>query len=640
MRRVVLGTAGHIDHGKTALIKLLTGYDCDRLPEEKARGITIELGFTHMTLPDSTQIGIVDVPGHERFVRTMVSGAAGIDMVMLVVAADEGIMPQTVEHLAICKILGIRRGLIAVTKADLADEDLLLLVHGEIESLVSGTFLERAPIVNVSSVTGQGKDELTAAIARVAEQVAAKTTDGVFRLPIDRVFTMKGFGTVVTGTCISGCIKTGEEVAALPSGLATRIRGIQVHSEPVEEAFAGQRVAINLQGVERDQVERGDMLIRPGSISATYMCDVMIEILPSCPRPLRYRSRTRMHVFTREAMARVIPMSAEVLEPGSSGWGQLRLEEPLVLAPGDRFVLRSYSPMTTIGGGAVVHPCPVKHKRPFEETVHDLEILHSGDSASQIMALIRQSAGNGIALQKISFLTRLSQKEISETIKKLSSQGDIARFDQEQEAYASTTWISDFGKKAVDFIAAYHRKNPMAAGPAKSAVMEAMGKNVNPKLSAKILAGLIKEGRAIADVNTVHLPSHDPAAVGLGARIRQKILEKIEAAGLEAPIQKELIEIEPGREKEAEEILNQLTAEGLVVRAGLQLYFSPKAIDQAAQKVAEYLQTHDKIDAQGFKALFGLSRKYTIPLGEHLDELKVTLRIGDARILRKKSGVG
>ena len=378
MKHIVMGTAGHVDHGKTALIKRLTGVDTDRLKEEKERGITIELGFASLSLPDGRVLGVVDVPGHERFVRNMVAGAAGIDLVVMVIAADEGVMPQTREHLQICTLLGIRKGFVALTKIDMVDEEWLTLVREDVREFLRGTFLEDAPVVPVSSLTGAGFPELIETIARVADEVEEAADVGLFRLPVDRVFTMKGFGTVVTGTLTSGRVTTGEEVEIYPAGLRARVRGIQVHNQPVDTAEAGQRTAVNLQGVDRAVIERGYLLAGKGALAVSQRLDCLYRHLAGAARKLKNRALVRLHTGTSEVMARMILLDRDELEPGEEANAQLVLDAPLAVVAGDRFVVRSYSPVTTVGGGVILDPLSAKHKRFAQEVLEEFRLLSGG----------------------------------------------------------------------------------------------------------------------------------------------------------------------------------------------------------------------------------------------------------------------
>ena len=442
MKHFVLGTAGHVDHGKTALIKALTGVDTDRLKEEKERGITIELGFASLTLPSGHTIGIVDVPGHERFIKNMVSGAAGIDLVMLVIAADEGIMPQTKEHLHICSLLGITKGLVALTKIDLVEKDWLELVKSETAEFLQGSFLEGAPIIPVSAIKQENLADLVKAIDETVGQIAVKADDGIFRLPVDRVFTMKGFGTVVTGTLISDHIKVGEEVQILPAEISSRIRGIQVHNLPVDEALSGQRTAINLQGVEKSSVNRGDVLVRPQTVSPSQRLDTFVEYLSTNTKNLKNRALVRLHTGTSEIIARIVLLISNELKPGEKTFAQLVLAKEDVIVAGDHFVLRSYSPVTTIGGGLIFDPLPSKHKRHNGKVISDLNILQSGSLPERISVIMERTGFAGINLRGLAFRLGINTKKIKEALEDLFSRRKAILLDSED-----TTVISAYYSK-------------------------------------------------------------------------------------------------------------------------------------------------------------------------------------------------
>ena len=412
MKHLILGTAGHIDHGKTSLVKALTGIDTDRLKEEKARGITIELGFAHLDLPGGYELGIVDVPGHERFVCSMVAGVGGMDLVMLVIAADEGVMPQTREHLDICQLLGVKKGLVALTKIDMVDPDWLGLVTEEVRDYLAGSFLEAAPIMPISSRTGEGLDRLKGELARLAGEVEEKKGEGPFRLPVDRVFTITGFGTVVTGTLLSGEISVGDEVEVLPGALPCRVRGIQTHGKKADKGFAGQRVAVNLQGVEHTEIFRGDIVVPRGIYRPTRTIDARLNYLPAAPRELKHRATLRLHSATYEVPAKVILIDRDVLLPGESAYVQLRLAKPVLLLPGDPFVLRTYSPQATLAGGTVLDPSPLRRRRRSSEALSLLEAIENGEDVEKIRLMVAASLLSGLSLEEIVNRTGMSVKKI------------------------------------------------------------------------------------------------------------------------------------------------------------------------------------------------------------------------------------
>ncbi|MCP4688561.1 MAG: selenocysteine-specific translation elongation factor, partial [Desulfobacterales bacterium] len=401
MKQIILGTAGHIDHGKTSLIKALTGTDTDRLKEEKLRGITIELGFASLDLPGGRRLGVVDVPGHEKFVKNMVAGATGIDIVVMVIAADEGVMPQTREHMEICSLLGVKHGFVAMTKIDMVEEDWLELVQEDVSEFMIGTFLEDAPIIPCSSATGEGLSDITDALETLAGEIPNRPPSSLFRLPVDRVFTMKGFGTVITGTLTSGRIRVGDPIMIYPSGVTSKVRGIQVHNQAVEEAEAGTRTAINFQGLEKASVQRGEVLADPGSLVSSYMVDISLHFLKSNKKPVKNRVRVRFHGGTSEILGNLILLDREELPPGETIVAQLRLDAPTAPVKDDRFVLRSYSPVRTIGGGHVLNPMPRKHKRFKPEVIEGLKSLDGSDPEGVISYHLTESGYLGASLAQL-----------------------------------------------------------------------------------------------------------------------------------------------------------------------------------------------------------------------------------------------
>jgi len=634
-RRLVMGTAGHIDHGKTALIKLLTGVDCDRLPEEKARGITIELGFAHLTLPSGDVVGVVDVPGHERFVRTMVAGAAGIDFALLVIAADEGVMPQTREHLAICRLLGIRHGLIALTKIDLVDGDTRELARAEAADFVAGTFLEGAPIVPVSAVTGEGQDDILAAIDRTARETTERSDSGIFRLPVDRVFTIKGFGVVATGACIGGRIAVGDEVDILPAGGRARVRGLQVHGEPVDSAGAGQRTAVNLQGVEVADVERGAVLATPGALEPTSMIDVDAELLSGAARALKRRALVRVHCGARETAARAVPLSAETLEPGGRGAMQLRLAAPLVALPGDRFVLRLPSPAATIGGGVVLHPRPRKHRAPYDETLADLATLRTGDLTARLVVFCRQAGRSGLPFARLPALLGVGEKTLRAECQKLLGAKRLVQVDAESERLVTAEIFAELKDDIVAFLTAFHRERPAEAGVNRAELLTQPAKGADPKAMSKALAVLVAEGRAALEGGLARLSDHAAHAGDELQKVVETVAEIARGAGLAAPTMKDLHD-RIGDAKLLKTALDMLVQEKRLTRLGESLFCDAPALAEAERTIMDYLAAHGEIDAQGMKTLFHLSRKWAIPLSEYFDAKRITLRVGDKRVLRKR----
>ncbi len=637
MKHFVLGTAGHVDHGKTALIKALTGVDTDRLKEEKQRGITIELGFASLTLPSGQTLGIVDVPGHEKFIKHMVSGAAGIDVVLLVIAADEGIMPQTKEHLHICSLLGISQGIIALTKTDLVDQDWLVLVQSEINDFFKGTFLESAPVIPVSAVKREGLSELIQALDTTIGKIAEKTDDGIFRLPVDRVFTMKGFGTIVTGTLVSDHIKTGEEVQILPENISARIRGIQVHNQPVEEAWTGQRTAINLQGIEKTLVERGNVLVRPRSVRPTRRLDVFVEYLPSNTKNLKNRSLVRLHTGTSEIISRIILLEKDELAPGQKGFAQLVLSEKDVVVAGDHFVLRSYSPVTTIGGGQVIDPLPKKHKRLNRKIIDDLNLLQKGTLSEKISVMLERNGFTGINLQNMAFRLGMKAKKIKDTLDTLFSDRTAFLLDSDDTTVISARFFNQLEEIIVGHITDYHKKNPLKEGVSKEELKVSVGNDVAPKLFNMVLNSLNKKGVVVSDKETVRSTKHQVELAGDLDSLRREIAGIYRESGLTPPFLTDVINKFGDRKNKARSIISLMLKEGELIKINEELCFSGECLNELRNSYKAMLIKEGKATPASFKDLTGLSRKYIIPLMEYFDMDKLTVRVGDHRVLREKT---
>ncbi len=467
MKHLILGTAGHIDHGKTSLVKALTGTNTDRLKEEKERGITIELGFAHLELPGDIQFGIVDVPGHERFVRAMVAGVGGMDLVMLVIAADEGVMPQTREHLEICQLLGVKQGLVALTKCDMVDEEWLQLVVEEVRDYLAGSFLEEAAIIPVSSKTAHGVDKLRSALGQLANEVQEKSVDGSFRLPVDRVFTVPGFGTVVTGTLLSGEIATGDEVEILPSALASRVRSVQSHGRKTQRGSAGQRLAVNIQGIDHNDMSRGDVVVPRGVFRATRTVDARIDYLSSAPRDLKHRATLRLHSATYEVSAQVILLDRDTLAPGESAFVQLRLKSPVLLLPGDYFIVRSYSPQITVGGGTVIDPAPPRRRRRSAQALELLHALDEGEDADKLLLLTQESLLSGLTLEELVIRSGLSEKRIEAPLAGLLSQGLIVQVVRKPRIFLAKEAFESLKSLLVAGLEDYVQENPLKEGIGK-----------------------------------------------------------------------------------------------------------------------------------------------------------------------------
>lgn len=636
MKHVILGTAGHIDHGKTSLVKALTGVDTDRLKEEKERGITIELGFTFLDLPSGIRLGIIDVPGHEKFVKHMVGGVWGIDLVALVIAADEGVMPQTREHLDICKLLGVKKGLVVLTKVDLVDGDLLELVQEEVSKIVQDTFLRGAPILSVSSVTGQGIPQLASTLDHLSQEIEGRPADGLFRLPIDRVFTMKGFGTVVTGTMISGSLSLGETVQILPSGTEGKVRNLQVYNRSVERAVAGERTAVNLQGIEMSAIERGDVLTRPNTLRPTQLIEAYLEYLPDAPRPLKHRTKARFHIGTALTHASVFLLDREELSPGEGGFVQLRLERPVVALPQDRFVIRGSAAIQTVGGGTILDSHPDKHRRFSPSVIADLSLLKDGTNEQALRQHIRHSGMGGITLEDLSNRVEVSPGEIQANIRKMAEKGDLLFIDPEKLKVIEKGQYQGLRELVLAQLGEFHRRSPMKSGLSKEELRTKLPPEVDIKLFQILINQLIQSKEVVLEKDKLRLPVHQISSAdekGLVKRVEASVLK----GGLQPPSPKELSEEWSEREEEVRAIFEHLTHEGVLVKIKGEIYVHRVSFENLKEELVAYLKSHQEITTPQFKEMTRASRKYAIPLIEYFDQSKLTLRIGEKRVLRGSS---
>ena len=634
MKQVILGTAGHIDHGKTSLVKAMTGIDTDRLKEEKERGITIELGFAHLELPGGQTLGIVDVPGHEKFVKHMVAGATGIDLVALVIAADEGVMPQTREHLEICQLLKVKRGLIVLTKVDMVDSDWLELVKEDVSKYMAETFLANAPIVEVSAVTGQGLPDLIKVLDGLVKEVPERETGSFFRLPIDRVFIMKGFGTVVTGTSISGKIRTGDEVTIFPRRISTRIRGIQVHNREVDEVTAGLRTAINLQGIEKEQIERGDVLATKDSLRATPVVDVSLDLLRSAPRKLKNRAKVRFHTGTSEIIATVILLDRDELKPGKSCFAQIRLDQPTAVLAHDRYVLRSYSPVQTIGGGEILHACPQKKKRFSEAALHELKILGTGTLSEVTGQFILGAQFNGIEESELPFLTNANKRKLEETLNVLQAQKRVIRYDKEKGLLIHADNVEKAREEITTTLAQYHKNFPLKVGLQKEELRSRTAGANNQKLFNYLISQLSQEGVVVQDKETIRLKEHKVTLAQDQEKTRREVEEIYRKSELQPPYFRDLKDKFSGNA--GKDVLDLMVKNGVLVKVKEDLYFHREVIESLKQRLMGYLKEKGEIDAPQFKDMTNISRKYMIPLLEYFDACQLTMRVGDKRVLRRK----
>lgn len=631
---IILGTAGHIDHGKTTLIRALTGVNTDRLKEEQRRGITIELGFAALDLPGFGRLGIVDVPGHERFVRHMVAGATGIDIVAMVIAADEGVMPQTREHMEICTLLGIHHGLVALTKIDMVDEELLELVLDDVETFLRGTFLEDCPLAPVSGVTGEGIPELVNILGKMGTEIPERSVAGMFRLPVDRVFTMRGFGTVVTGTVVSGRIRIGDTVRLYPGETTGRVRGIQCHGESVEEVRAGMRAAVNFQGLDREAVRRGDVLSTPGALVPSYMVDAELRYLAGNARPIRNRTRVRFHAGTSAIPGTVVLLDRDELAPGDTAIVQLRLEAPTAMVGGDRFVIRSLSPIRTIGGGAVLNPIPPKRKRFRDGEAALLAERATAAPEIAVEGYVADAGYAGLSLSHLRAMTNLSEKMLESALGDLGSRRRIILADRDGRTYVHGDRFRELMRSTTEKIDAYHRSHPLKPGMSREELRSKFPPEVGPKLFALALNRLVKENELALEGDIVRRSEHEVALGVDESELRERLLEAYRNAGPTPPYFRELcgeIGIAP---RSAEPVMMTLRDAGELVKVGEDLFYHAEALAALRDRTVAFLRERGEMTTPDFKALTGVSRKYLIPLIEFFDAEKLTLRVGDVRKLR------
>lgn len=625
MRYIILGTAGHIDHGKSALVKALTGTDPDRLKEEKERGITIDLGFADLGYPDGLTIGIVDVPGHERLVRNMLAGAGGIDLVVLVIAADEGIMPQSREHLYICDLLKIKSGLIVITKADLVESDWLELMKDEVKNFVKGTFLEGAPVVPVSSKTMFNMDVLKEEIRKVALKVEPKPTRGLFRLPIDRVFTMKGFGTVITGTALSGSISVDDAVEILPSNIKSRVRGLHSHGKPIQIAYAGQRVAINLQGAEKEELKRGDAVVVPGRFVPTKIIDAKIELLRDSP-DLKNKSLVHFHLATSETIARVILYEKNELKPGETGYCQFRLQDPVVSTSGDRYIIRRFSPVETIGGGEIFDPSPPKRKQ--KDIAEILTVFEKGSLGDKISLKVLQSGLHGISVIALEGWIKAEIPVIREAVETLRKNGLLLIVE---DVLIHKTLFDHFREKVLQTLKNFHAKNPLKSGMPKEELRAAF------KIDSRLFGGLIASiNDIVMEKEIIRLKTFSTVLSQAEETLKTRILDLLQKNEFQPPSKEELSQALKLDQKHLSDILKLLGKEGSIVRISDSMYLTSSAYNRMIADLRNFFSKKPEMTVAEFRDILGTTRKYALPILEYLDSSKVTLRVGDIRKLLLK----
>lgn len=627
MKSVIIGTAGHIDHGKTALVKALTGVDTDRLPEEKARGITIDIGFAHMNLEEA-QVSFIDVPGHERFIRNMLAGIGGIDLLMLVVAADESVMPQTREHFDICRLLNIGSGVVVVTKSDLVEPEVLALVQQDVAGLVEGSFLEDAPVFAVSSRTGEGIDALKGGLADLIRGRLPRSPDGLFRMPIDRVFVLKGRGTVVTGTVLTGKIHRESFAEVLPGHRTTRIRSIHAHDRPVEEALAGQRTALNLQGLEKEQIQRGDVLTVPDVFESSSLLDVHLTLLPNA-KPLAHNAMVRFHHQTADSLARITLPEGETLTPGGSGFAQLRLQKPVFALYRDRFILRKHSPLITVGGGIILDHMPSgRLKRSDREAVQRMKTLASAGPATRFSLAVRERGSSDAGERFLKAKLAMAGAEIA-----MLSAPDVVFLRRDPLLCVSASTLQSISAEMLKQVAIFHQENPLKPGIAGEELRSKFFPHVSPDLFAATLERAVEEKKLQMQKETVSIFGRNVLLSreeeGLTARVEQGLIHhRLEFPGIEARAKE--LNLDPGKVRT---ILYLLIRQGKAIKIDDDYFVHVTVWEELKRQIRALKETRKSFSVPDFKALFGVSRKYAIPLLERLDQDGVTRRSGNERII-------
>ena len=629
MKNIIIGTAGHIDHGKTTLIKALTGRNTDRWEEEQRRGITIDLGFTWFDLKNGDRVGIIDVPGHEKFINNMVAGVVGMDLVMLVVAADEGIMPQTREHMDILGLLGIKKSILVLNKCDLVDEEWLELVEEEIQEELKGTFLEDAPVVRVSAATGQGLEELTDTIIRVmADEVEEKDTQTIPRLPIDRVFTLSGFGTIITGTLISGTISKEDVLEMYPIGKECKIRSIQVHGQDKDKCYAGQRVAINLSNIKKKEIHRGCVIAPKNSMKNTDLLDVKLSVLPDSMRIVTNHERLHLYTGTSEILCRAVLLDKEEIGPGESGLVQLRLEEEIARKRGDRFVVRFYSPMETIGGGVVLEPNPVRKKRFDEKAIEELKKKESGSLADVMELHIKQHADTMITMAELAKIMAHSVDELQEYLEELKEEGIVHVFAMKKDVYL---WHRDseyaLRQKIQEALEAYHKRYPYRYGMKKAEIHNTYLKKVKPIVFDAYIEQLVAQNQIGRKDEYLHLAEFEVSKDAMFLKTEKTLVDAFEKAGFDF-VRFSEIDLGTIPRETAEDVLLLLVDEERVVRINEEMFTMKYLMDEAEEKIRKHLENEDVITIAQVRDMFSTSRKSAKPILEYMDSIKVTKKTG------------
>ena len=634
MEQLIIGTAGHVDHGKTVLIKALTGVDTDRLQEEKERGISIDLGFAPFRLPSGRLAGVVDVPGHERFIHNMLAGAAGMDLVMLVVDAVEGVMPQTREHLDILQLLGVQKGIVVITKIDLVEEDWRELVSEEISEELKGTFLEAAPVLAVSALKGEGIDELKELIDQMTESIASRSSSGPLRLPIDRSFIIAGFGTVITGTLVQGSVKVGDTVAVVPPGLEARVRNVQVHDADVKEARAGARVALNLAGLEKELVQRGSVVSSPGYYRQTALLDVTVELLPKAPRNIKNLDPVHFFLGTARSVARILLLDRDELKPGENALAQCRLDRPLVAERGDPFVIRSYSPMTTIGGGKIIDPYPARHRRFRSEIIEKLKSLDQDSQDAGDAAFVSSKLQELVVadLKQLISETRLPQETIEEIIEKQIAAGQVRQLD---DSFLTVSALEDNIKLLTATLAEHHSKMPLAAGLSKARLKGFLSGSFGQREYDSLLKLLQEREEITVRGDLVCRYGYLPAPSESDQALLDKLANNYLAEGLQPSSARAARDKAGAKTVRHDELFAYLVESGTLFKVSEELYFHSEAYKKAVEMLRLHFKANDTLTLAQYRDLTGSSRKFVQALLEYFDQLKLTRRVEDHRVALK-----
>ena len=634
MKHIIIGTAGHIDHGKTTLIKALTGRDTDRLKEEQKRGISIDLGFTYFDLPSGHRAGIIDVPGHEKFIKNMLAGVMGMDLVLLVVAADEGIMPQTVEHLSILNLLGIKRGFVVLTKVDLVEDEWLELVEEEVAEEIKGTFLEDSPIIRVSSTKKTGIEELITLIDSYVSQMEDRDISDMPRLPVDRVFTVSGFGTVITGTLISGKLNIGDEVQIYPSNFSARIRSLQVHDQDTDVAYAGQRVAVNIVGIKKEQIKRGDVLAPLNQMKATRMLDVKVKLLDSIDVDIKNRTRLRLYLGTREVLCRIVLLDKEILRPGEEAYAQLRLEEEIVAKRADRFIIRFYSPMFTIGGGMVLEPNPKKRRSLDRDAIEELQIKEYGEQEDIIENIIKEKSNEFLSLKEIAAITSILEEKLIEDLNILSKKDKLILFNFTKDTYViHLDFYNKISEMIIQEIREYHQRYPLRRGISKELIRRKFLKNAPNKVGDMFIQRLIDAGILVQELDLLRLDGYEIEYNPEQLMIKDEIIKNLKDKQYLIPKSSEIIDSLEYNRETSQELFNSLIDNGDIIRLEDEIFILKDLYEKAKEDLVEFINKNASISVAEFRDLLNTNRKIALALLESFDGQGITKREENKRIL-------